>query len=192
VRTHGDAGDSRAESSERALLRTARDAIAAHLAGREYRPPSLPEPWRRPRGVFVTLRHSGGELRGCIGHIEPIHATLSDEVASVAVSSAIRDPRFARVHASELHVLSIELSVLTPPEAVADAAALDAERYGVIVSQGERRGVLLPALDGIESVEHQIRIAAHKGEIALHEPYALERFEVVKIGEPPRTPDDGV
>lgn len=174
----------------RALLRVARDAIAAHLAGRGYRAASLPEPWRRSRGVFVTLRTPGGGLRGCIGHIEPVRATLSDEIASVAVSSAIHDTRFAPVHPNELDALSIELSVLTPPESVADATALDAARYGVIVSQGERRGLLLPALDGVESVEHQIRIAASKGGIALDQRYALERFEVVKIAEPPRTSGD--
>lgn len=185
-----DAHDASAATPPRELLRVARDAIAAHLAGHGYLAPSIDGAWRRSRGVFVTLRTPGGDLRGCIGHIEPVHATLADEVAAVAVSSAIHDTRFAPVQPAELGALSIELSVLTPPEPVPDAAALDPERYGVIVSQGERRGVLLPALDGVAGVEHQIRIAAYKGGIALDAPFTLERFEVVKLAEPPRKSGD--
>jgi protein-L-isoaspartate(D-aspartate) O-methyltransferase len=176
----------RAEAPPRELLRVARDAIAAHLHGRTYRPPWLDEPWSKSRGVFVTLRTSDGALRGCIGHIDPVHATLADEVASVAVSSAMRDTRFAPVRPDELDSLAIELSVLAPPEHVGDLAALDPERYGVIVSQGERRGVLLPAIEGVTDAHHQIRIAAQKDGIALDAPFDLERFEVQKIGESPR------
>jgi AmmeMemoRadiSam system protein A len=171
------------DAPPRELLHIARAAIAAYLRGEDYRPPQLAAPWQRSQGVFVTLRTRQGELRGCIGHIEPMHSTLAEEVAACAVSSAIHDTRFAPVTEHELDGLRIELSLLSAPERVTDRASLDAQRYGVVVSSGQRRGVLLPAIEGVHSVEQQLAIAARKAGIAPDAPYAMERFEVRKLSD---------
>jgi AmmeMemoRadiSam system protein A len=134
--------------------------------------------------VFVTLRERDGALRGCIGHVEPMHDTLAEEVASCAVSSALRDSRFAPVGAEELATLSIEVSVLDKPEPVETAAQLEPRTYGVIVSAGSRRGVLLPDIEGVDSVEQQLKIALHKAGIDAAEAFRVERFQVLKAEEP--------
>lgn len=165
------------------LLVIARSAIAAHLAGEPYEPLPLPPPWDSARGVFVTLRTQAGDLRGCVGHVEPGYATLAAEVASCAVAAATRDTRFAPVAPGELADLRVELSLLTPPEPIADPNALDPERYGVVVAAGTRRGVLLPAIEGVANAREQLRIARHKAGIPPGEPASLARFEVLKLLE---------
>jgi len=160
----------------------ARAAIAAKLEGRRFEPPPLPDAEDSPHGVFVTL-HARGDLRGCIGHIEPTCERLSEEVATVAPLAAFRDPRFPPLRPDELHEVAIEISILTPPEPVADKRTLDPRRYGVVVSSGPRRGVLLPDLEGIDTVEQQLTIALRKGRIDAAEAYAVERFEIVKVEE---------
>ncbi|MBQ9616725.1 MAG: AMMECR1 domain-containing protein, partial [Oscillibacter sp.] len=102
------------------------------------------------------------------------------EIVQNAVSAGTRDPRFPPVRASELEALEYSVDVLGTPEAISSAAELDVKRYGVIVSCGGRRGLLLPDLDGVDSVEQQIDIARQKGGIGPREPYTLERFEVVR------------
>jgi len=161
----------------------ARAAIDAQLSRAAYSAPSLAPPWLASRGVFVTLRSPDGALRGCIGHIEPVHSTLAEEVASCAVSSALRDTRFAPVDRDELDGLSIEVSVLGRPEPVETAGQLDPRLYGVIVTSGARRGVLLPDIEGVDSVEQQLRIALHKAGIGSEEAFRVERFEVIKVLE---------
>lgn len=168
------------------LLRGAREAITRHLAHED--PPSyvlLPEPWRAARGVFVTLRRLDGTLRGCVGHTTPTHRTLVDEVAACAVAAAERDTRFRPVSAQELPSLCIEISLLTPPERVNDLRELDPQRYGIIVSCGSARGVLLPNVEGVSTYEQQIRIAADKGELPRDRQgeWQIERFEVQKGAE---------
>lgn len=169
------------------LLSVARHAIDAALHERRYDVPALSEPWVRPRGVFVTLR-IGGELRGCIGHVEPQHATLAHEVASCAIGAALHDPRFAAMTPLELADVTIELSLLSPCERVVHLDELDAERYGVVVSAGHRRGVLLPAVAGIHSVHDQLRVALRKAGLTGQEDVQLERFEVDKLEESPLDP----
>jgi AmmeMemoRadiSam system protein A len=164
----------------RELLQIAHAALAAHVRGAAYTPSSLAAPWARSRGVFVTLyRH--GELRGCIGHLEPSCATLAQEIATCAVASATRDTRFSPLQSDELDALDVEISLLSPPEAIADQSQLDPQRYGVVVSAGARRGVLLPAIRGIETARDQVRIAASKAGLRLDTPYTLERFAVLKV-----------
>jgi AmmeMemoRadiSam system protein A len=164
----------------RELLQIAHAALEAHARGAQYVPCSLAAPWARPRGVFVTLyRH--GELRGCIGHLEPACATLAQEVATCAVASATRDTRFSPVQSDELDALEVEISVLSPPEAIADPSQLDPRRYGVVVSAGTRRGVLLPAIRGIDTARDQVRIAAAKAGLRADTPHTLERFAVRKV-----------
>ena len=72
------------------------------------------------------------------------------------------------------------MDVLGELEPIDSPDELDVKRYGVIVSRGMKRGLLLPNLDGVDTVEDQIRIARQKGGIRESEPYRLERFEVVR------------
>lgn len=164
-----------------ALLDIAHEAIAHALSGVRYVVPQLDAPWESPHAVFVTLRSPDGELRGCIGRTEPAFRTLALEVADCAVAAATRDHRMTPVQSSELARLGIEISVLEPPEEVEGPASLDPKRYGVVVSQGEQRGVLLPEVEGVDTVEDQLRIAMRKGEISAHAPYRLQRFRVHKV-----------
>ncbi|MBQ6394810.1 MAG: AmmeMemoRadiSam system protein A [Atopobiaceae bacterium] len=132
-------------------------------------------------GCFVSLKIDG-QLRGCIGTILPMRSCLAEEILANAISAGVRDSRFMPVEEEELPELVYDVDVLTEPEPVAGYADLDPVRYGVIVSApGGRRGVLLPDLDGVDSVEEQVRIAASKGGIHLEDgDYSLERFEVVR------------
>lgn len=131
-------------------------------------------------GCFVSLKKDG-ELRGCIGTILPTAESLAEEICGNAISAGTRDPRFPPVEEAELPELVYDVDVLTTPEPIAGPDQLDVRRYGVIVSTEDgRRGLLLPDLDGVDTVDEQIRIAARKGHIDLAEDYRLERFEVVR------------
>ena len=132
-------------------------------------------------GAFVSFKKDG-QLRGCIGTILPTRENLAEEICANAVSAATRDPRFDAVRPEELPELVYDVDVLSAPEPIADASALDPARYGVIVSTDDgRRGLLLPKLDGVDTVEQQMGIAARKGGIDLaHDDVHLQRFEVVR------------
>lgn len=162
------------------LLQIARDALSAHLDGERYAIPPLGNAYERPRGAFVTWRNAG-RLRGCIGHIFPTQASLPAEIAQLAVVAATEDARFQPITAAELGQLEVELSLLTVPEPTTEAE-LDAQRYGVIVTSGHHRGVLLPDLDGVDSPAQQIDICRRKARIPPTAPVTLQRFEVEKLG----------
>ncbi len=132
---------------------------------------------RERAGVFVSI-HKQGQLRGCIGTFEPTQADVAHEVVSNAISAATRDPRFRPVSPRELEDLDYSVDLLTHPEPVSDVSQLDAQKYGVIVESGWRRGLLLPALDGVDSPERQIAICRMKAGIAPGEAVKLYRFEV--------------
>jgi AmmeMemoRadiSam system protein A len=168
-----------------AMLQIAREAIGARITHNAYRPPILPKPWNEPQGVFVTLRKPEGGLRGCIGHVEPLFAGLSEEIADCAAAAATADTRFARVAPNELPQLGIEISLLTKPEPVSDITTLDPKRYGLVVSSGRARGVLLPGVPEVNTVEDQLRIAAAKGQLPPGRPWVIERFEIVQASETP-------
>lgn len=135
--------------------------------------PALP----RRAGVFVSL-HAHGDLRGCIGTIAPSYPSLAEEVVHNAVQASTADPRFPPVGESELDALDISVDVLHAPEPVSGLDELDAAIYGVIVSSGGRRGLLLPDLDGVDTPEEQIAIARRKAGIGAREPVRIERFRV--------------
>ncbi len=162
------------------LYAVARASIRARLEGRKYLPPEGGEP---SAGVFVTL-YRQGELRGCIGHMAATRGRLYEEVAEVARSSAFQDPRFPPLGPHELDDLDIEVSVLEPPEPAPDLGALDPRRWGVVVSSGGRRGVLLPDIEGVDTVERQLAITRRKAGIGAHEPITVERFAVRKEVQP--------
>jgi AmmeMemoRadiSam system protein A len=131
--------------------------------------------------VFVTLHTaSTGELRGCIGTIEPACDSLAQEVIGNAISAATRDPRFPPVAPAELADLRIDVSVLYLPETIQSVEQLDPKVYGVIVRCGWRRGLLLPDIDGIDDAATQVRYARLKAGIGPNEPVELQRFKVEK------------
>lgn len=131
-------------------------------------------------GVFCSL-HKNGELRGCMGTTEPTQPSVAREIQANVIAAGTRDPRFSPVTPDELDVLVYNVDVLGPLEPVDASTDLDPARYGVVVSTDDgRRGLLLPDLPGIASVEEQLAIARRKGGIAPNEPVQLARFEVVR------------
>lgn len=133
-------------------------------------------------GAFVSL-HRAGQLRGCIGTIFPVAPSLAEEILRNAVEAAAHDPRFAPVAPEELAGLEVKVDVLGAPQPVASAEELDPRRYGVIVTAGGRRGLLLPDLEGVDTAEEQIAISRQKAGIPAGAPVGLERFEVVRHQE---------
>ena len=143
-------------------------------------PEDLPAEMKKERaGAFVSI-HEHGKLRGCIGTILPVTGCVAQEIIDNAISAAVRDPRFDPIEEKELPWLEINVDVLGKPEKISSKRELDVKRYGVIVSCGTRRGLLLPDLDGIDTVDQQVSIAMQKGGIRKGEPITLERFEVVR------------
>lgn len=131
------------EAERRALLRAAREAITAHLAGRRAELAPATGALAEKRGVFVTLRRAAdGELRGCIGQMEA-ESPVVDAVAEMAVAAATRDFRFPPVAARELDSLRIEISVLSPLAPIRPDE-VEVGRHGLLLRRGDRRGVLLP------------------------------------------------
>jgi len=161
------------------LVQLARAAIEAYVReGRVIRPPAeLTEEMKQKAGTFVSL-HRHGELRGCIGTFSPVEPNVAQEIISNAISAATCDPRFYPVQPAELADLDISVDVLSPPEPVKDVSELDPRRYGVIVVAGRRRGLLLPDLEGVNTVEEQIDICRRKAGIGPTEPVQLYRFTV--------------
>lgn len=171
----------RRENSD-AYVRLAYQAVDYYVLHRRYLP--IPEDIDEElingrAGTFVSI-HKEGLLRGCIGTIAPTRDNIAQEIIANAVSACSRDPRFSPVSEDELKDLEISVDVLGETEDVSSPEELDVKRYGVIVSCGERRGLLLPDLDGVDTVEEQIDIARKKGGIGKDEDYTLQRFEVIR------------
>jgi AmmeMemoRadiSam system protein A len=136
-------------------------------------------------GTFVTLRTLAGELRGCVGTTEPLHSTVAEEIIQNAISSATRDPRFPRVTVEELADLTYGVDVLSPPEPALGPGDLDAGRFGVIIEtlDAQRRALLLPRIQGIDTVDQQWKAVHQKAGIKLGEPVRVERFTVTRFGK---------
>jgi AmmeMemoRadiSam system protein A len=139
---------------------------------------TLEELYSHQAGTFVSF-HKGEDLRGCIGTIEATRKTIFDEICQNTVSAAGHDPRFSAIRDAEVPTLSCTVDFLGQAEPVSGMDELDAKRFGVIVSKGFRRGLLLPDLEGVDTPREQIAIALRKAGIAPDESYDLERFEVV-------------
>mgnify|MGYP001081830335 CR=1 FL=1 len=131
------------------------------------------------QGVFVTLKKDG-MLRGCIGTIEPTQSSLAEEIIQNAISAGTKDPRFDRVQEEELKDLVYSVDVLKTSEPIESIEDLDIEKYGVIVSKGFRKGLLLPNIEGVDTPKQQVNIALMKAGIGKDEDYNLERFEVIR------------
>lgn len=132
-------------------------------------------------GAFICLKVRG-QLRGCIGTIEPTQPNLAAEIIGNAINSATEDPRFTPVTADELDDLEYTVDVLSHAEPINGLDQLDPKKYGVIVESGRRRGLLLPDLEGVDTVEEQVDIAKRKAGIYGDEPITLCRFEVKRHG----------
>jgi AmmeMemoRadiSam system protein B/AmmeMemoRadiSam system protein A len=160
------------------LARLAKQTVETYI--REGKLPELKEltPEMKERaGVFVSI-HKGEALRGCIGTFEPTMENVAREIMANAVSSATRDPRFPPITRNELKDLNYSVDVLTRPVPVEDQSKLDPKKYGVIVECGWRRGLLLPDLEGVDTVDQQIEICCQKAGITPDEPVKLYCFEV--------------
>ncbi len=145
-------------------------------------PDFLPPEYEKRAGAFVSLK-KGGQLRGCIGTFEPVRQNLAEEIAANAISAAVHDPRFPPVTKEELPELRFSVDVLSPLEKVSSKAELDAKKYGIMVRSGSRSGLLLPDLEGVDSVDQQIDIARRKAGIAPGERVELYRFKVTRFTE---------
>lgn len=143
-------------------------------------PRELPEELYHSRaGAFVSLKEDG-RLRGCIGTIRAVRESLAEEIMYNAVSACSEDPRFSPVEEWEVEHLTISVDVLGETEKISSPEELDVSRYGVIVTRGAKRGLLLPNLEGVDTIEQQIAIAKQKAGIKDHESVELERFEVIR------------
>ncbi len=161
------------------LVKIAKDAVEAYVTkGDTSHPPrKLTPEMKKIAGVFVSI-HKRGQLRGCIGTFEPAQKNVAEEIITNAICSAARDPRFTPITPDELADLDYNVDVLTKPEPVEGKDQLDPKRYGVIVECGTRKGLLLPDLEGVDSVDYQIDICCRKADIGPDEPIKLYRFEV--------------
>jgi AmmeMemoRadiSam system protein A len=170
-------------AKEDAYVRLARAVIENYIkSGKRISMPNdlPPEMLSQKAGAFVSLKEHG-QLRGCIGTIGPMQENVAREIMHNAISAATEDPRFLSVQPDELNDLVYSVDILGPLEDISSPAELDVKRYGVVVTKGSRRGLLLPNLAGVETVEDQISIARQKAGIAPEETgVSLMRFEVVR------------
>ena len=173
----------RRKASEDPYVQLARKTVETYVrTGKKLRvPEGLPEEmYSRRAGVFVSLKEEG-RLRGCIGTIAPVRGSIAEEIIENGISAAAKDPRFHAVEPEELDRLEYSVDVLGETEKIDSPEKLDVKRYGVVVSRGYRRGLLLPDLEGVDTVEEQIEIARRKAGIPEDaEDIRLERFEVVR------------
>lgn len=161
------------------LVNLARETVEEYIRAGRVKPVPLTTPpeLEARAGAFICLKKFG-QLRGCIGTIEPTQPNLAAEIVQNAISASTRDPRFEPVRERELADLEYTVDVLGLPEPAESLADLDPKRYGVIVESGHKRGLLLPDLEGVDTVEDQVTIAMQKAGIYDGEPIKLYRFEV--------------
>jgi AmmeMemoRadiSam system protein A len=140
---------------------------------------SIKELEQKQSGAFVTI-NSNGLLRGCIGTTSSTKSNLAEEIISNAISAATRDPRFSPISKEELKELNVKVDVLGDLEYIESKDMLDVKKYGVVVEKDNKRGLLLPDLEGINTVDEQIHIAKQKANIKQSEKYKLYRFKVIR------------
>ena len=180
------AGGAAAGAAGHPLIHLARSAVETYVqSGQRIATEGLPERrWLDERGgTFVSLHTTDGALRGCIGTAEPTQPNIAEEIIGNAIAAATTDPRFLPVTEADLPRLTYSVDLLTPPERVQSEADLDPGRYGVIVEAGGRRGLLLPALEGVSSTARQVEIARDKAGIEEGAPLTLYRFAVDRFAE---------
>jgi AmmeMemoRadiSam system protein A len=184
--TLGGLQKEKAMTESHPLVQLARRTIESYVRHQKRidPPKELTAEMQRQAGAFVTI-HCHGKLRGCIGTIQPTYDNVADEVIHNAISAATRDPRFPPLRSDELEDLEVKVDVLSEPEPVDSVDELDPKRYGLIVQSVTRswkRGLLLPNLEGIDTVEKQVTWTRyHKAGITdPDEPVEMFRFEVMR------------
>ena len=163
------------------LVALARKAVESYVRARKVLDPEpLPGLEQRRAGVFVSLHLPDGSLRGCIGTTQPTQQGIEDEIVRNAISAATRDPRFYPLRPDELEGLDVSVDVLGAAEEVAGVEELDPKRFGIIVqTDDDRQALLLPDLEGVDTVEQQVSITCRKGGIdPKRDKYRILRFQV--------------
>jgi AmmeMemoRadiSam system protein A/AmmeMemoRadiSam system protein B len=162
----------------------ARECLTYYLTAQPFDKLIIPgEPLlKEKKSCFVTLKKDGN-LRGCIGTVQPVRENLASEIKHNAISAGTQDPRFWPLQADELPLISISVDVLGDMEKISGTEELDPKRYGVVVRHGGKVGLLLPHLDGVDTVEEQLQIAKQKAGIFPEEEVELWRFEVDRYFE---------
>jgi len=161
----------------------ARQAVQNYLEKGEIMepPPQLSEFLEKKAGAFVSIKDRKGNLRGCIGTLEPTQKNLAGEIIRNAVQSAFQDPRFIPVKFEDLADLVFSVDIIHPPERVSTLDQLDPAQYGVIVQKGAQKGVLLPDLPGIDTAEEQVAIARDKAGLPETADLEIYRFRVERF-----------
>jgi AmmeMemoRadiSam system protein A len=168
-------------AAEDPLVALARQAVESYVRERRVvHSEPLPGLEQRRAGVFVSLHLPDGSLRGCIGTTQPTQSAIEDEIVRNAISAATRDPRFFPIGPQELAGLDISVDVLGEPEEVTGTKELDPKQFGIIVQTDDgRQALLLPDLEGVDTVDQQIGITCRKGGIdPRRDRYRLFRFQV--------------
>ena len=142
----------------------------------------LAEEVKREAGVFVTLKKNG-KLRGCIGTIRPTQKNIVAEVQKNAISAAEHDPRFPSLEEDELNDIDYSVDIIGEMEKVASKDELNPEKYGVMVKGDHKSGLLLPDLEGVDTVKEQLSIARKKAGLNKDEEIEIYRFEVKRYTE---------
>ena len=148
-----------------AYTNLARESISYYLENKKIMPipAGLPDVFYNTQaGCFVSLHLPDGELRGCIGTVEPTKENLGSEIISNAVAAAMRDPRFPPLANEELETLDISVDVLSEPEPIPDLAGHNPKKFGLIAIYRGRSGLLLPDLEGVDTAEDQLSIVLQK------------------------------
>jgi MEMO1 family protein len=167
--------------NENIYVKLARESLEYYITNKQYMPVPeyITEEMRsEKRGAFVSLKKNG-ELRGCIGTILPVTKSIAEEIIRNAVEAGEYDPRFHPVDKIELEEINYSVDILMPPEK-AKKEELDPQKYGIILRKGGRTGLLLPNLEGVNTVEEQINITLRKAGISIDENYTIEKFEVIR------------
>jgi AmmeMemoRadiSam system protein A len=153
------------------LVLLARQAVEAYIEDKKMIPVPADFPKEflaKKSGVFVTIEKNKN-LRGCIGTYLPVRENIGEEIIHNAIFAATEDDRFGPIKKTELPHLSYTVYLLNSPEKIADISELDPKKFGVIVRVGEKSGLLLPDLEGVDTVAEQIAICCQKGGIYLKE-----------------------
>jgi len=171
----------RVRKSESWPVKWARENLESYLKTGQLlsNPAKVPPEFLGRKGVFVSIKKQG-QLRGCIGTISATKENIVEEIQSNALKAALEDPRFEPIDTDELGQLTYSVDILEEPEEIDSLNDLDPEIYGVIVRKGRRQGLLLPMLEGIDTVEKQVAIAKEKAGIKPYEEVELERFKVTR------------
>ncbi len=131
-------------------------------------------------GVFITIEKNA-QLRGCIGTYLATRKNIAEEIIYNAISAATKDNRFLPIEEKELPKLSYTVYVLGELEKVTDIRDLNPQKYGIMIESGIKKGLLLPDLKGIKTIEQQIFFCCEKAGINPEkENSTIYKFEVKK------------